>query len=101
MIALLTSCDPISYFWTSTYDLDAGHFRYSFYDYYIGNAAANVVIDLLILLIPIPVFWNLHMRITQKLMITSLFFIGVLYVFVSFLLPPFLLFSLFFASQTG
>ncbi|KAI2788218.1 hypothetical protein POX_e06231 [Penicillium oxalicum] len=77
MIALLTSCDPISYFWTSTYDLDAGHFRYSFYDYYIGNAAANVVIDLLILLIPIPVFWNLHMRITQKLMITSLFFIGV------------------------
>ncbi|KAJ5466667.1 hypothetical protein N7539_009396 [Penicillium diatomitis] len=77
MIALLTSCAPVSYFWTSTYDLHSGHFRYDFYDYYIGNAATNVLIDLLILLIPIPVVWKLKMRITQKLMITGVFFIGV------------------------
>jgi hypothetical protein len=80
MIALLVSSDPVAYFWTSTYDPKGGHYRYNFYGYYIGNAAANVVIDVLILLIPIPVVWRLKLRVTQKVMITSVFFIGVLYV---------------------
>lgn len=80
MIALLVSSDPVVYFWTSTYNPTGGHYRYNFYNYYIGNAAANVVIDVLILLIPIPVVWRLKLRVTQKIMITSVFFIGVLYV---------------------
>ncbi|OKO89597.1 hypothetical protein PENSUB_13663 [Penicillium subrubescens] len=77
MIALLVSSDPVAYFWTSTYNPKGGHYRYNFYNYYIGNAAANVVIDVLILLIPIPVVWRLKLRVTQKIMITSVFFIGV------------------------
>ncbi|KAJ5169215.1 uncharacterized protein N7482_004809 [Penicillium canariense] len=77
MIALLASCDPMAYFWSSTYDPKGGHSRYDFYQYYIGNAAANVVIDVLILLIPIPVVWRLKLRLTQKLLITSVFFLGV------------------------
>jgi hypothetical protein len=80
MVALLVSSDPVSYFWTSTYNPKGGHYRYNFYNYYIGNAAANVVIDVLILLIPIPVVWRLKLRVTQKIMITSVFFIGVSYV---------------------
>ncbi|KAJ5364838.1 uncharacterized protein N7496_010551 [Penicillium cataractarum] len=77
MIALLVSSDPVAYFWTSTYNSKGGHYRYNFYNYYIGNAAANVVIDVLILLIPVPVVWRLKLRVTQKIMITSVFFMGV------------------------
>lgn len=80
MIALLVSSDPVAYFWTSTYKPKGGRYRYNFDDYYIGNAAANVVVDVLILLIPVPVVWRLKLRVTQKIMITSVFFIGVLYV---------------------
>lgn len=80
MIALLVSSDPVAYFWTSTYDSKSGYYRYNFYGYYIGNAASNVVVDVLILLIPVPVIWRLKVRMTQKVMITNIFLIGVLYV---------------------
>ncbi|KAJ5443477.1 uncharacterized protein N7458_007349 [Penicillium daleae] len=77
MIALLVSSDPVAYFWTSTYDPKSGYYRYKFYGYYIGNAASNVVVAVLILLIPVPVIWRLKVRMKQKVMITNLFLIGV------------------------
>ncbi|KAJ5490512.1 hypothetical protein LT330_008552 [Penicillium expansum] len=76
MIAAICSCEPISYFWNEIIDPTAGSYRYNFYYYYVGNAAANVVTDVLILLVPIPVIWNLQMRTTQKIGVCGVLLLG-------------------------
>ncbi|KAJ5095079.1 hypothetical protein N7532_007370 [Penicillium argentinense] len=77
MIALLACPDPIPYFWNQTVDPLGGRFRYNFYNYYIGNAAGNVVSDVFILLVPFPIVWRLKMRVTQKLMVSGVLLLGV------------------------
>ncbi|KXG51614.1 uncharacterized protein PGRI_090070 [Penicillium griseofulvum] len=76
MIAALCACDPISYFWSEITDPTSGSYRYDFYYYYIGNAAANVVTDVLILLVPMPIVWKLQMRTTQKLGVCAMLLLG-------------------------
>ncbi|KAJ5827699.1 hypothetical protein N7447_004462 [Penicillium robsamsonii] len=76
MIAALCACDPISYFWTEITDPTSGSYRYNFYYYYIGNAAANVMTDILILLVPMPIVWNLQMRTMQKIGVCAVLLLG-------------------------
>lgn len=78
MIALLVCPDPIPYFWSEFVDPTDGRFRYNFHDYYVGNAAGNVVSDVLILLVPFPIVWRLKMRVTQKIMVSSVLLLGIL-----------------------
>ena len=80
MIAALCACDPIPYFWTEIMDPTGGSYRYDFYYYYIGNAAVNVLTDVLILLVPMPIVWKLQMRTTQKLGVCAVLLLGGLYV---------------------
>ncbi|KAJ5986047.1 hypothetical protein N7451_010412 [Penicillium sp. IBT 35674x] len=77
MIALLTCPSPVSYFWSELSNPGGGNYRYDFYNYYIGNAASNVVTDFLILLVPIPVIWKLKMRFTQKIMVSGVLLLGI------------------------
>ncbi|CAG8122282.1 unnamed protein product [Penicillium olsonii] len=76
MVAALSAPKPISYFWSEVSDPSSGIWRYNFYYYYIGNAASNVVLDVLIFIIPIPIVWKLQMRTGQKIAICSLFLLG-------------------------
>lgn len=78
MIALLVCPEPIPYFWKEMIDPTGGRYRYKFLNYYIGNAAGNVASDVLILLVPFPIVWKLKMRITQKIMVSSVLLLGVL-----------------------
>lgn len=78
LIALLVCPSPVSYFWTESGDPESGSYRYSFYNYYMGNGASNIVSDALILLVPIPTVWRLQMRVSQKLLVSSLLFLGLL-----------------------
>lgn len=80
MIAALSAPKPISYFWSEMINPSSGIWRYNFYYYYIGNAASNVILDVLIFITPIPVVWKLQMRTGQKIAICSLFLLGGLYV---------------------
>jgi hypothetical protein len=75
-IAALCAAHPISYFWTETVDPTSGRYRYNFYYYYVGNAAANVVTDVLILLVPIPTVWQLQMRTAQKIGVCGVLLLG-------------------------
>lgn len=59
---------------------------YDLYPIYIGDAAANVTTDVVILIVPIPLVWTLHIRTSAKIMVTSIFILGGLY-FSSFLYP--------------
>ncbi|KAJ5688296.1 hypothetical protein N7536_010915 [Penicillium majusculum] len=76
MIAALCACEPISYFWREIIDPTSGSNRYNFYYYYVWNAAANVVTDILILLVPVPIVWSLQMRTTQKIGVCGVLLLG-------------------------
>ena len=95
MVAALSAPKPISYFWSEVSDPSSGIWRYNFYYYYIGNAASNVVLDVLIFIIPIPIVWKLQMRTGQKIAICSLFLLGGLYVLLHSLHSSTLIFSVF------
>ncbi|KAJ5951385.1 uncharacterized protein N7479_009798 [Penicillium vulpinum] len=76
LIAALCACDPIPFFWTEITNHKSGSYRYNFYYYYIGNAAANVLTDILILLVPMPIIWKLQMRTNQKIGVCAVLLLG-------------------------
>ncbi|PWY77000.1 hypothetical protein BO70DRAFT_295136 [Aspergillus heteromorphus CBS 117.55] len=75
-IAFFVCCRPVSYYWTQYADPDGEKCVFNMYPFYLGNAAASVTTDVLILLVPIPIVWKLHMRTTQKLLVCSIFMLG-------------------------
>lgn len=77
-IAVLCAPVPISYFWTEVEDIHSGHWRFSFYKYYVGNAAGNIVTDFVVLLVPAWTIWNLKMRVAQKIMVSAVLLLGAL-----------------------
>ena len=80
IIAFLCAPSPPSYFWSQFLDPTGGYYRYDLYKYYIGNAAANVFIDVLIFIVPIPIVWKLQLKTVRKMLVCSIFLLGVLYV---------------------
>ncbi|OAT12111.1 hypothetical protein BDBG_07502 [Blastomyces gilchristii SLH14081] len=75
-VTLLVSCQPISYYWTQVEDAKSGRCLFHPHVFYLGNAAANVATDVLILLVPIPLIWRLQMPRTKKILVSSLFLLG-------------------------
>ena len=49
-------------------------------DFFRWNGICNLLIDFLILLLPIPMVWQLKIAIKQKLVLSAIFGLGVLYV---------------------
>ncbi|MCJ1277743.1 hypothetical protein MMC21_005557 [Puttea exsequens] len=45
---------------------------------YLGQAFSDSITDLMILLVPIPCVWNLHMPAKQKVAVTGMFLLGIL-----------------------
>lgn len=80
-IAFVLACSPPSYFWTQYSDPSSGFSRFPLYPFYIGNAAANVITDGIILLVPVPIVWRLQIKTIQKVMLCGVFLLGGLYVF--------------------
>lgn len=39
----------------------------------VGNSIASVIIDLVILIIPLPVLWKLQLKLGKKLLISGVF----------------------------
>lgn len=78
--AFVSACRPPSYFWTQYADPEGGECVFDLYPFYIGNAAANVVTDGIVLVAPLPYVWSLQMRLMQKILVSGVFLIGGLYV---------------------
>ncbi|OJD18496.1 hypothetical protein AJ78_01485 [Emergomyces pasteurianus Ep9510] len=83
-VTLLVACQPIEYYWTQVQDRDSGRCLFHPHVFYLGNAAANVLTDVLILLVPIPLIWKLQMPTGKKLLVSSLFLLGTFVCVVSF-----------------
>lgn len=79
IVAFLCSPRPLSYFWTQFIDPTGGYYAYDLYKFYLGNAAANVTIDLMVLLVPVPIVWRLQLKTVRKILVCSIFLLGVLY----------------------
>ncbi|KAJ5223155.1 integral membrane protein PTH11-like protein [Penicillium citrinum] len=75
-VAFLVCCQPVSYYWSQYIDPTGGKCVFDLYPFYIGNAAANLTTDVLILLVPIPLTWRLQMRTSQKILIIGIFLLG-------------------------
>jgi hypothetical protein len=75
-IAFLVCCRPLSYYWTQYRDPGGGKCIFNLYPFYIGNAAANVATDGIILMVPIPLVWKLQMRTAQKVLVSGIFLLG-------------------------
>ena len=48
----------------------------SFYGTFIGVTAPNFFIDVILLLLPVPMLWNLKIKKTKKLALTANFLLG-------------------------
>ncbi|PYH49420.1 putative integral membrane protein Pth11-like [Aspergillus saccharolyticus JOP 1030-1] len=75
-IAFLAACQPVSYYWTKYLDPEGGTERYDLSAFYIGHAVSNMVGDIIILLVPVPLVWSLQLRVSQKVQILSIFLLG-------------------------
>jgi energy-converting hydrogenase Eha subunit C len=49
-------------------------------DVYLATAITNAISDIFLILIPVKIAWNLHLRPIQKIGVFALFSMGALYV---------------------
>jgi hypothetical protein len=75
--ANLFSCNPISKTWDVSITEGSCINRPLFY---FANAGANIGTDVIMIVLPIPMLWNLQLPMRQKLALIGIFMAGSLYV---------------------
>ncbi|KAL7943622.1 hypothetical protein V8C42DRAFT_358892 [Trichoderma barbatum] len=76
IVVAIAQCQPYDYFWKQYVDPTATGRCINISDFFVGNAAASVATDFMILLTPIPMVWNLQMPVAQRLSVLGIFFLG-------------------------
>ena len=73
VLATLLQCRPLAYFWDKTIDngycINENSFAY-------GITAANVITDIVVLVLPIPWLWRLQLAPRKKLAVIGIFVLG-------------------------
>ncbi|KAL6232853.1 hypothetical protein BDW75DRAFT_216757 [Aspergillus navahoensis] len=75
--ASVFQCSPIQYTWDKEIPGGSCFNQQAFYRYV---SLPNILTDLVILVMPMPIVWRLQTRLTQKLALTGVFLLGGLYV---------------------
>lgn len=70
IISTIFQCTPVRKAWLP---LTPGH-CISFYRWFLGSAITNVIIDVFITVMPLPVLWKLHTGRSRKVILTGFFF---------------------------
>lgn len=73
-IAAIVQCRPIAYFWDRT--IPGGHCVVNQVVYFRVTSVINIVIDVMILILPIPILSKLEMGRTKKIGLKGLFLLG-------------------------
>jgi hypothetical protein len=73
IFALIFPCKPIAKAWDVTITDGSCINRGAIY---IFQAVTNIVTDVLLLLLPIPMVWRLHMPMQQKVGLVFIFIVG-------------------------
>ncbi|THZ03651.1 hypothetical protein D6C95_03654 [Aureobasidium pullulans] len=82
MLASLFQCRPMESAWTLDVPSD---YCISTEKFYTANAALNVVSDIMILILPVPIVWGLNTDTRKKVILTGLFSMGSISCLVSIL----------------
>lgn len=76
----LFACQPIHAQWdTSVTDAKCLHQK----SVYLGGSLPNVIVDFVLVFMPIPYVWKLHASLYQRLILASMFFLGLFICIVS------------------
>lgn len=75
-LAMIFQCDPIQKAWNPTV---AGN-CIDLSKLYLGNAVPNIVTDVIIIIVPIPMIWHLQITRSQRVALCGIFLMGGLYV---------------------
>ncbi len=72
-------CDPPSYYW-SKYTHKSHGSCLNLTVLLVVTASTNIVTDVALLILPMPVVWNLKVELSQKFAVCGIFLLGGLYV---------------------
>lgn len=73
-VAAVFGCQPVSYYWNSDQD---GHCMNEILFYRL-NGIINLSLDLLVLILPLPLLWQLQMYTRKKIALSLIFSLGLL-----------------------
>jgi hypothetical protein len=78
VVAFLSGCRPISYFWEAYTNPDAVGTCIDMPRFYFINGVCATIIDVLILLVPFKVIYNLKMPTSKKVSVYAILVLGAL-----------------------
>ena len=84
MLVAIFACRPVAGF----YDMNIRPTCIDDLKFYLATAILNIVTDLYILVLPIPMVWRLNTNMNKKFAISAMFMLGGLYVLLQMLCPP-------------
>ncbi|MCJ1382928.1 hypothetical protein MMC17_006041 [Xylographa soralifera] len=68
-------CSPVPFLWNQLTGDTSGS-CIDEYSFLAANSALNIASDIMILMLPMPIVWHLHIQNSQKLAISSIFLLG-------------------------
>ena len=86
VIASILGCMPVSYLWDRFAGPDpeennnAPGSCFNEVAFFRWNGIANMLLDVLMLLLPVPMVWHMSTTLRQKMLLTGIFTVGGLYV---------------------
>ena len=85
MLLTIFRCAPIDTQWAFHDSETDCHF--GTYQLFVGSSTPHIVTDVVLLGIPMPLIWKLHLHSSRKVILTAIYALGILYIalfFVSF-----------------
>ncbi|KAL4939192.1 hypothetical protein BDV06DRAFT_214513 [Aspergillus oleicola] len=82
--AQLFSCQPISYYWKQWDQEHVGH-CVSHNDLLLSHSIINIVLDVLVIILPMPVLVKLHMSLEKRIGMCLMFAVGLVVTVISML----------------
>ena len=73
-IVSIFECVPIDTFWEPKSERRCVNLK----QYILSNAVINIVTDLLLLILPLPMIWSLHLATERKVLVSGVFLLGLL-----------------------
>ena len=80
VIASIAGCEPPSYLWDRFRDPNTPGGCFDEVAFFRWNGLANMLLDILMLVLPLPMVWRMRTSRRQKFLLTGIFLIGSLYV---------------------
>ncbi|KAJ5456046.1 uncharacterized protein N7458_004310 [Penicillium daleae] len=76
IITPFVECHPIHYFWDRYIDENAKGSCYNIIAFYMGNSISGMLMDVMLLILPIPIICRLQMSLNKKLAISCILLLG-------------------------